>query len=92
MSFKNVSTSSISSGSAECTRPRYIFNLTLQPSLFRISAVERPHSGLTSGLEKSVFSPDLECLGILLAIAVSHEYRRLFIWVICRKEVLDFVM
>ena len=50
-SFKNFSTSSISSGSAECSSPGYIFSSTSQPSFFRISAVICPHCGRTKGSE-----------------------------------------
>lgn len=67
LEFKNFSTSSISSGVAECSRPLniisierlstgldthgYIFKSTLHPSSFSIVAVEAPHSGLTRGSE-----------------------------------------
>jgi hypothetical protein len=51
LSLMYFSTSSISSGSAECSRPRYILSLTFQPAFLSVSADISPQRGTTMGSE-----------------------------------------
>ena len=49
LSLKYFSRSSISSGAALCTSPRYVRKSTFQPHSFSFDAVSCPHSYLTMG-------------------------------------------